>query len=158
MSTSILPLARAYWLSQLAASAVAVTAALLLGGAAVTGIAGLIYLPLAVVALAMFGTVFVATVQALATEGLVLREDGFSHCGRDYLFADVADCVPVGFLAKSHVRIVFRPDAEPGLRCRLTEQLGRLGFFDPVTHIPIRGYRTGRDSLTVALRQRLNSR
>lgn len=153
-----MPLARSHWLFQLVGSSVAITAALLLGGAAVAGVTGLVYLPPALVALAMFGTVFVAAVQALATDGLVLGEQGFTHAGRDYRWADVAEFTPVGFLAKSHGRIVFRPDAEPGFRCRLAQQLGRVGFFDPVTHVPIRGYRTGGESLASVLRQRLNSR
>ena len=158
MSTTVLPLARSHWLFQLAGSSVAITAALLLGGAAVAGVAGLVYLPLAVVALALFGTVFVAAVQALATDGLVLGERGFTHAGREYRWADVAEFTPVGFLAKSHVRIVFRPDAQPGFRCRLAHQLGRVGVFDPATHIPIRGYRTGGESLATVLHHRLNSR
>ncbi|MEC9322893.1 MAG: hypothetical protein VYB90_03585 [Actinomycetota bacterium] len=158
MSTTVVPLARSHWLFQLVGSSVAITAALLLGGAAVAGVTGLVYLPLVLVALAMFGTVFVAAVQALATDGLVLGEHGFTHAGRDYRWADVAEFTPVGFLAKSHVRIVFRPGAEPAFRCRLAQQLGRVGFFDPATHVPIRGYRTGGESLAWVLRQRLNSR
>lgn len=158
MSTTVLPLARSHWLFQLVGSSVAITAALLLGGAAVAGVAGLVYLPLAVVALALFGTVFVAAVHALATDGLVLGERGFTHAGREYRWADVAEFTPVGFLAKSHVRITFRPDAQPGFRCRLAHQLGRVGVFDPATHIPIRGYRTGGESLATVLHHRLNSR
>ena len=158
MSTTVLPLARSHWLFQLAGSSVAITAALLLGAAVVANVASLVYLPLAVVALALFGTVFVAAVQALATDGLVLGERGFTHAGREYRWADVAEFTPVGFLAKSHVRIVFRPDAQPGFRCRLAHQLGRVGVFDPATHIPIRGYRTGGESLATVLHHRLNSR
>jgi len=158
VSTTVLPLARSHWLFQLAGSSVAITAALLLGAAVVANVASLVYLPLAVVALALFGTVFVAAVQALATDGLVLGERGFTHAGREYRWADVAEFTPVGFLAKSHVRIVFRPDAQPGFRCRLAHQLGRVGVFDPATHIPIRGYRTGGESLATVLHHRLNSR
>ena len=158
MSTTVLPLARSHWLFQLAGSSVAITAALLLGAAVVANVASLVYLPLAVVALALFGAVFTAAVQALATDGLVLGEQGFTHAGRDYRWAHVAEFTPVGFLAKSHVRIVFRPGAEPAFRCRLAQQLGRVGFFDPATHVPIRGYRTGGESLAWVLRQRLNSR
>ena len=158
MSTTVLPLVRSHWLFQLVGSSVAITAALLLGAAVVANVASLVYLPLAVVALALFGTVFVAAVQALATDGLVLGERGFTHAGREYRWADVAEFTPVGFLAKSHVRIVFRPDAQPGFRCRLAHQLGRVGVFDPATHIPIRGYRTGGESLATVLHHRLNSR
>jgi len=158
VSTTVLPLARSYWLFQLAGSSVAVTAALLLGGAAAAGVAGVVYLPLAVVALAMFATMFAAAVQALATDGLVLHRERFSYGGRDYRFCDIADFVPVGFLAKSHVRIVFRPDAEVGLRCRVAQQLGRFGFFDPVTHVPVRGYRTGTESLSAVLHRHLPDR
>jgi len=158
VSTTVLPLARSHWLFQLAGSSVAITAALLLGAAVVANVASLVYLPLAVVALALFGAVFTAAVQALATDGLVLGEQGFTHAGRDYRWSDVAEFTPVGFLAKSHVRIVFRPDVEPGFRCRLAHQLGRVGVFDPATHIPLRGYRTGGESLASVLRQRLNSR
>ena len=158
MSTTVLPLARSHWLFQLAGSSVAITAALLLGAAVVANVASLVYLPLAVVAVALFGTVFVAAVQALATDGLVLGERGFTHAGREYRWADVAEFTPVGFLAKSHVRIMFRPDAQPGFRCRLAHQLGRVGVFDPATHIPIRGYRTGGESLATVLHHRLNSR
>ena len=158
MSTTVLPLARSHWLFQLVGSSVAITAALLLGAAVVANVASLVYLPLAVVALALFGTVFVAAAQALATDGLVLGERGFTHAGREYRWADVAEFTPVGFLAKSHVRIMFRPDAQPGFRCRLAHQLGRVGVFDPATHIPIRGYRTGGESLATVLHHRLNSR
>lgn len=158
MSPTVLPLARSHWLFQLVGSSVAITAALLLGAAVVANVASLVFLPLAVVALAMFGTVFAAAVQALATEGLALGEQGLTYAGRHYRWAEIAEFKPVGFLAKSHVRIVFRPDAEPGLRGRLAQQLGRVGFFDPVTHIPIRGYRTGGESLAAVLHDRLNSR
>lgn len=158
MSTSVLPLARTHWLFQLIGSSVAITAALLLGAAGVLGLANPLYVPLALVGLAMFGTVFLASVRALATDGLVLGEDGFTYSGRRYPWSQIATFTPVGLFGKSHVRIVFRPDAELSNGQRFAEQCGRFGFYHPATHIPIKGFRTGGEPLVGVLSGRLHNR
>ena len=155
MNSSVLPLARGHWLFQLIGSSVAITAALLLGAAGALRLTSPLYVPLALVGLAMFGTVFVASVRALATEGLVLGENGFSYSGRTHPWSAVADFTPVGLFGTSHVRIVFRPDAAVDRQLQLAGLCGRFGFYHPATHIPIRGFHTHGEPLAAILRGRL---
>ena len=141
--SSVLPLARGQWLFQLFGSSVAVTAAVLLTGAAIAGLASALYAILGLVGVLMFGTVFVGSVRALATDGLVLRADGFSHAGRWYPRPDIAEFVPVGIFAKSHVRIVFAPGAGLSAEQKLAQACAKVGFYHPASHIPVKGYDTG---------------
>ncbi|MDY6996971.1 MAG: hypothetical protein SW019_10265 [Actinomycetota bacterium] len=158
MSTSVLPLARAFWLFQLAGASVGVTAALVLLGAAATGLASPLYLLLAVAGLVLFGMVFVATVRVLATDGLTLHRDGFGYGGRQYRWSQIAEFTPVGFVAKSHVRIAFRPDADLDGTVRLAQTCGRFGFYHPAAHLPVKGFATDGRPLAAVLNERLNSR
>ncbi len=158
MSRSVLPLARGQWVFQLLGSSVGVTAALLLAGSGALGLANPLYIPLGLLGLVMFGMVFVGCVRALASDGLAFTDDGFTYAGRAFRWADIAEFTRVGLIGKSHVRIVFAPGTALDWELRLAEACGKVGFYHPATHLPIKGFDTGGEPLDKILTARLDPR
>lgn len=125
--------------------------------AAVAGsVLGLLVLVLiGVPCVAAFGPILVGAWHSSRSRGLRLTSDGFQSPGEGLIrWRDVAAFEPVGSeeAGITHIRVVFRPDAELSSRVKLSRLLGRIKFYGGPAYLPLMEFATGDTPLVETLR------
>lgn len=147
MAETVLPAVRSHWITQMVVSSLMIALGLFL---LITSTSSL-NVGLGGACVVIFGLILVTSVQGLRSPGLILKGDGLIHGRHSFPRADIAGFQPVGTFGKTHVRIHFAPGADLPSGLKPAIMAGRIGFFHPANHIPIKAIATGGKPLETVL-------